>query len=96
MKYMLLVYADEGVWTDSEAQQCYEDSTKLCHDLNAKGIYLAANPLQPIATATSVRSARLEPVSNELRRALSERIPGVHKGTIEIRPVLELPNLPTQ
>ncbi len=117
MKYMLLVYTAEGVWTESEAQQCYEDSTKLCQDLNAKGIYLAANPLQPIATATSVRIRNdkrvvtdgpfaetheqlggyflIDAPDLDAAIAVAEQIPGVHKGTIEIRPIIELPGLPT-
>ena len=52
---MLLIYADEQVWTDSERQQCYEESTQLAHQLTANRQYLAANPLQSVATATSVQ-----------------------------------------
>lgn len=55
MKYMMLIYADENAWTDDERQQCYVESTELTHELNARGQFLAANPLQPVATATSVR-----------------------------------------
>jgi len=55
MKYMLLIYADEGAWTDAERQSCYVKSTQLTHELNANGQYLGANPLQPVATAMSVR-----------------------------------------
>lgn len=55
MKYMLLIYSDEQAWTDSEREHCYEESTQLAQQLKAKGQYLAANPLQPVATATSVR-----------------------------------------
>jgi hypothetical protein len=55
MKYMLLIYTDEAAWTESEREHCYADSTELTHELNAKGQYLGASPLQPVATATSVR-----------------------------------------
>jgi hypothetical protein len=55
MKYMLLIYADENAWTDAERQDCYAESTALTHELNSRGQYVAANPLQPVATATSVR-----------------------------------------
>src|SRR3990172_7699999 len=55
MKYMLLIYADEQAWTDSEREQCYKESTQLAHELKDKGQYLAANPLHPAATAISVR-----------------------------------------
>jgi len=52
---MLLFYAAEGVWTEAERQECYGESTQLAHRLQSKGQYLAANPLQSVATATSVQ-----------------------------------------
>ena len=55
MKYMLLVYMNEQAMNDTERQQCYAESTRLTHDLHAKGQYVAAAPLHPVATATSVR-----------------------------------------
>jgi hypothetical protein len=55
MKYMLLIYMSENAMNDSEREQCYKDSTELAHDLEAKAQYLSANPLQPVAMATSVR-----------------------------------------
>jgi hypothetical protein len=55
MKYMLLIYTAENSWTDDERQHCYSESTNLTHELNARGQYVAASPLLPVATATSVR-----------------------------------------
>ena len=55
MKYMLLVYLDEQVLSDSEREHCYVESARLTQDLNASGQYLAASPLHPVSTATSVR-----------------------------------------
>lgn len=55
MRYMLLVYGAEEAWTEEERQICYVESIQLTHDLRANGQYLAASPLQPIATATSIR-----------------------------------------
>lgn len=55
MRYMLLIYADEQAWTESERELCYDESTELCHQLKANGQYVDASPLQPAATATSVR-----------------------------------------
>ena len=55
MKYMLLVYLDEQVLSDSEREHCYVESALLTQDLNASGQYLAASPLHPVSTATSVR-----------------------------------------
>ena len=116
MKYMLLIYADEQAWTESERQQCYKDSTDIAHQLKANGQYLAASPLQPVATATSVRVRNGRPMVTdgpfaETREqlggyflidarnldeaiAIAGKIPGARKGTVEIRPVLDIPNLP--
>ena len=52
---MLLVYLDEQVLNETEREQCYVESTELTHELNATGNYLAAAPLHPTSTATSVR-----------------------------------------
>src|SRR5262245_59046704 len=55
MKYMLLIYMGENAMNESEREQCYKDSTQLTHELHARGKYISASPLQPVATATSVR-----------------------------------------
>lgn len=116
MKYMLLIYGDERVWTDSEREQCYGESTQLAHQLQSKGQYVAASPLQPVATATSVQVRNGKRLvtdgpfaetreqlggyfmieAKDLDEAISiaGQIPGARKGTVEIRPVLEIPNLP--
>jgi len=55
MKYMLLVYLDEHAMNETERSECYVKSAALAQDIHAKGQYLGASPLHPIATATSVR-----------------------------------------
>ena len=55
MKYMLLVYMDEHAMSEQEREHCYVESAQLTQDLNARGQYLSASPLHPVATATSVR-----------------------------------------
>jgi hypothetical protein len=55
MQYMLLVYLDEQALSEAERQQCYGESVQLTQELYSSGQYLAAAPLQPTATATSVR-----------------------------------------
>lgn len=116
MKYMLLVYGDEGAWTEDERAECMAESTSLCHDLNAKGQYLGASPLHPVAMATSLRIREGKKVITdgpfaETREqlggfylidvkdldeaiAIASKLPPAKKGTIEIRPVFELANLP--
>src|SRR3954471_6689230 len=62
MKYMLLIYSEENAWTEVEWQRCVAESTQLCHDLNARGQFLAASPLHPVAAATSVRVRDGKPI----------------------------------
>jgi hypothetical protein len=117
MKYMLLVYFDEKGLSEDERQKCYGESTELTYELQSNGKYIAANPLHPSATATSVRvrgGRRLvtdgpfaetrEQLggyflvdASDLDEAISiaERIPMARSGTIEVRPVVELPGLPS-
>jgi hypothetical protein len=117
MKYMLLIYADENAWTDTERQRCYAESTELTHELHSRGQYVGANPLQPVSMATSVRVREgkrlvtdgpfaetreqlggyflVEAKDLNEAIAIAGRIPGARKGTVEVRPVLEIPGLPT-
>jgi hypothetical protein len=116
MKYMLLLYADEGVWTEPERQACYGESAQVAHQLKAKGQYLAANPLQSVTTATSIQVRNGKRLVTdgpfaETREQLggyflvdaknldeaieiAGQLPGARKGTVEIRPIVEVPILP--
>ena len=118
MKYMLLIYMEDGALDEAEREHCYEESTQLAVELQSAGQYLGASPLQPTSTATSVRvrdGKRLvtDGPFAETRehlggyfmvnaRNLDEaigiagRIPGARVGTVEIRPVVELPGLPEE
>src|ERR671915_2460600 len=55
MKYMLLIYLDEHTLSETEREACYVESTQLAQQIKSSGQYLAANPLYPTSTATSVR-----------------------------------------
>jgi hypothetical protein len=116
MKYMLLIYTDEKAWTEDEREKCFAESTQLTHELHARGQYLGAAPLHPVAMATSVRVRNDKQLvtngpfaetheqlggfflmeARDLNEAIAiaERIPGARKGTVEVRPVLDLPGLP--
>jgi hypothetical protein len=116
MKYMLLIYLDEQVLSETERQACYIESTELAHDIQSTGKFLGANPLQPVAMATSVRiregkrfvtdgpfAETREQLggyflidANDLDEAIAiaARIPMAKKGTVEVRPVVEIPGLP--
>lgn len=117
MKYILLIYTDERVWTEGEREKCIAESTQLCHDLHARGQYHGASPLYPVASATSVRVREgkrlitdgpfaetheqlggffmIEAADLDEAIAIAARIPGARKGTVEVRPVVELPGLPS-
>lgn len=55
MRYMLLIYLDEQLLNDVEKADCYAESSRVARDLEAKGQFLAAAPLHPTSTATSIR-----------------------------------------
>lgn len=55
MKYMLLIYSREGCMTEAERAACMADSLRVCDELKARGQFLDASPLQPVATAATVR-----------------------------------------
>ena len=116
MRYMLLVYLDEQALDQKEREQCYGESVQLTQELNSSGNYLDAAPLQPTATATSVRVRNGKRLvtdgpfaetreqlggyylvdARDLDEAIgiAARIPVVSRGTIEIRPVIELTGMP--
>lgn len=55
MKYILLMYAEEGAWPPEEHQAAIEESVALCHRLHETGQYVSASPLQPPSTAKCVQ-----------------------------------------
>ena len=116
MRYMLLIYTDEKAWTEDEREHCYAESTALTRELHERGQYVGASPLQPVATAMSVRVREGKHMvtdgpfaetreqlggyflidAKDLNEAISiaSRIPGARKGTVEVRPVMEISGLP--
>jgi hypothetical protein len=118
MKYMLLIYMDEHAMSEAEREDCYRKSTRLAQELSSRGQYLSANPLHPVATATSVQIRDDKPIvtdgpfaetreqlggyflidAKDLDEAIgiAKQIPGARVGTVEIRPVIEIPGLPAE
>ena len=116
MKYMLLIYGDEQALDEAEREQCYRESTQLAHEIHATGQYLAAAPLHPTSTATSVRVREgkrlvtdgpfaetreqlggyflIDAKDLDEAIAIAGRIPMARRGTVEIRPVIEIAGLP--
>jgi len=116
VRYMLLIYLDEQALSQTEREQCYRESTQLAQQLDAAGQYVAAAPLEPTATATSVRVRQGKRVvtdgpfaetkeqlggyflvdASDLDEAIAiaARIPMARRGTIEVRPVIHIADLP--
>ena len=115
MKYMFLMYGSEHSWTQDEWTECTVESSAICHELAAKGQFVAAAPLHPVSTATSLRirdgkrlitdgpfaetteqlgGYYIVDVANlDEALAIASRLPPAKKGTVEIRPVYELPEI---
>jgi hypothetical protein len=55
MRYMLLIYLEEQALGEAERQECYVESAQLAQEIHARGQFLAAAPLHPTSTATSIR-----------------------------------------
>ena len=58
MKYLLLIYQDEGSWTGlSEAEQgkLFDEYMTYTRNIKKNGNYIGGEALQPVATATTVR-----------------------------------------
>lgn len=117
MRYMLLIYGAEQALDKTARAQCYGEAAQLARELKASGQYLAAAPLHPTTTATSVRvreGKRLVtdgPFAETREQlggyflinagdideaiAIAARLPMARWGTVEVRPVVEIPGLPT-
>jgi hypothetical protein len=116
VRYMLLIYLDEQALDETEREQCYRESTQLANEINSTGQYVAAAPLHPTSTATSIRVRQGKRIvtdgpfaetreqlggyflinATDLDEAMgiAARIPMAQRGTVEIRPVIEIDGLP--
>jgi hypothetical protein len=116
MRYMLLIYEREADWaamSQDEKGKVFGEYMAFTADIKRTGHYVSGAPLQPTATATTVRVKDGRAVSTdgpfaETREQLggyylvdakdldeaigiAGRIPGARLGSIEVRPVLEVP-----
>jgi len=118
VRYMLLIYGDEQALDETEREQCYRESVQLAHEIDLAGHYLAAAPLHPTSTATSVRVREgrrfvtdgpfaetreqlggyflIDAGDLDEAIAIAARIPMARRGTVEIRPVIEIADLPAK
>ena len=118
MKYMLADLRAENAWTDEERQQLLRGVDRSHARAERPRTIPGRIPLQPVATATSVRvrdGKRLVtdgPFAETREQlggyflveakdlneaiAIAGRIPGARKGTVEVRPVMEIAGLPNE
>jgi hypothetical protein len=116
MQYMLLIYLDESSLSDEERSRCYQESAGYARELHEAGKYVAAGPLQPTLTATSIRYREGKRVITdgpfaETREQLggffivdaanldeaidiAGKIPAGKFGTVEVRPLIPISDLP--
>jgi hypothetical protein len=116
MKYLCLIYDNEKAWetmSKEESGAIFGEYGALTNDIKKSGHWVGGNPLQPTATATTVR-VRQGKISTtdgpfaetkeqlggyylveakDLNEAiqLAARIPSVRTGSIEVRPIMEIP-----
>ncbi len=65
MRYMLLIYGGEAAManaTEAERQAEMVKWGEYTEDMRSSGVFVAGDPLQPIATATTVRDNGGEPL----------------------------------
>jgi len=119
MRYMLLIYSPESYWqtiSEQERGKIYQEYLDFTASIKRSGHWLAGDPLERTAEATTVRVRDGKPLStdgpfaetreqlggfflvdvenHEQALAIAERIPMARRGTVEVRPVVELTNLP--
>jgi hypothetical protein len=105
MKYICLVYLveqDMNALSKREADACTEESLAYDEALRRSGHLLAAQALQPVETATTIRVPFAETKeqlggfilieARDLNDAIqvAAKIPMGRRGSIEVRPIKEL------
>jgi hypothetical protein len=118
MKYALLIYAAEKDWADKSKEEqgrIYNEYWAYTTELKKSGKMLSCEPLDPTATATTIRVRDGKTVATDgpfadtkeqlggiyvidvkdLDEAMAwaERIPDARNGLIEIRPLMNIPEM---
>ena len=116
MRYMLLIYdreADMAKMTEAEQGTFFGEYMGFTEGIVKSGHHKAGDPLQPVATATTVRVKNGKTVTTdgpfaETREQLggyyiveakdldeaigiAARVPSSRTGSIEVRPIMEIP-----
>ena len=116
MQYMLLIYDDERALAEmpeDERNALFGEYFQFTEELQQAGAFVAGDPLQPTATATTVRVREGERLvtdgpfaetkeqlggyylveADSIDEAIewAARIPSARLGSVEVRPVMEIP-----
>ena len=114
MRYLLLIYTPQDV--PDEDREPMEAWYAYSEEMNAAGVNLGGDALQPVTTATTVRVRNDETLTTdgpfaETKEVLggyymidvpdlddaikwAARCPASAYGSIEVRPIMEIPDLP--
>ncbi len=120
MKYLLMCCTQEKDWAAMPADERHshvEETLAYCRVLWEGGHLLAAEPLEPVAAAMTLRVRGgevsvtdgpfaetrdqlggyflVEAKELDAAIAIAARIPMARKGTVAVRPVIDIPGLPT-
>jgi hypothetical protein len=103
MRYALLIYANEQEWasqSEEESQAQFQEYMAFTKDIVDRGIQKGGEALQTTSTATTVRVRDGQTLTTdgpfaetkELDEAIevAARIPDVRKGSVEVRPIMEI------
>jgi hypothetical protein len=121
MRYMLLIYSPESFWqsiSEQERGKIYQEYLDFTDSIRKSGHYVAGDPLERTATATTVRvrdgkSMATDGPFAETREqlggyyivkaknldeatAIAARIPSSRIGSIEVRPIVDMPEVRAQ
>jgi len=121
MRYMLLIYSPESFWqsiSEQERGKIYQEYLDFTDSIRKSGHYVAGDPLERTATATTVRVRDGKPMATdgpfaETREqlggyyivkaknldeatAIAARIPSSRIGSIEVRPIVDMPEVGAQ
>ena len=119
MRYMLLIYDRETDWEalkEKDRGALYQEYGAFTESIKKSGKHRAGDPLQPVATATTVRVRSGKTLTTdgpfaETREqlggyyivdakdldeatAIAARVPSALTGSIEVRPIMEMPPRP--
>jgi hypothetical protein len=121
MRYLCLIYEDETLYErmpKDEMDQVFGEYFAFSDQIKKSGHHLGGEPLQPTATATTVRvrNGKISTTdgpfaetkeqlggfylieAKDLNEAiqLAARIPGARYGSVEVRPIMEVGEAPSE